>query len=105
MLRVFDGEVVGLESSSPTLWRAKLSLDSGTARGRGNGPDHLAWPHGLTPEKSGSERSRVSTEATQRGGDGELAPGPSQPQVEFSTFPCISPFRYRYHLHLIHSTN
>lgn len=66
---VFDGEVVGLESSSPALWRTadgpKDFLDSETARGRGSGPDHLACPHGLILEDRGSARSRVSTEATQ----------------------------------------
>ena len=66
---VFDGEVVDLASSSPTLWKAtdgtKAFSDSETARGQGNGPDHLAFPRGLTAEERGSDMSRVSLEATQ----------------------------------------
>lgn len=58
---VFDGEVVGLASSSPARWRAadatKDFSDSETARGQGNGSDHLACLCGLTPEERGAERS------------------------------------------------
>lgn len=87
MPRVF-GEVVGLESSSPALWRAKdgtgLSSDSETARGQGNGPDCLNGPHHLTPEESSSERSRVSTEV------GELTLGFPSTAIWSSPFPLAS---------------